>query len=195
MISYNDNRMQNAAWSRMVSEHRLHFPYFLKSVIRHSTIDNIDRCQETLTGSGTTHETNKTIFQVLPTEEKQNLSMIRKQERPLLLKDEPSIWSTGPLLYNIGKRNARDLFSKFQMHFDTDQTELALKREIAWSLCGVLNDDDLSLLGSWTFFNKLVSNMKYEAVVQEYLLVNPHPPDYPICKEYLDFLLEIIDGL
>ena len=37
--------------------------------------------------------------------------------------------------------------------------------------------------------------MKYEAVVQEYLLVNPHPPDYPICKEYLDFLLDVIDEL
>ena len=37
--------------------------------------------------------------------------------------------------------------------------------------------------------------MKYEAVVQEYLSVNHHPPHYPIYKEYLDFLLEVIDEL
>ena len=120
-----------------------------------------------------------------------------EQERPFLLRNEPSIWSPSPLPYNIGKRNGPDLFRKFQIQFDTDQTELALKRDIAWSLCGVLNDDDLQLqlFGSWTFFKKLVSNVKYEAVVQEYLPVNPHPPDYPTCKCYLDFLLEIIDEL
>ena len=92
----------------------------------------------------------------------------------------------------VGKRNGLDLFPKIQMQFDTDQTELALKRDVAWSLCGVLNDSNLPLLGSWTFFSKLVSNMKYEAAVQEHLPLNPRPRDYHICKEYLDFLLEVI---
>ena len=193
VISYNDILQQNSAWSRMVSEDRLHFPYFRKDATTHSTTDNNDERKEALAGSGTTHDTNKTIFQVLSTEQKQNLPMIGKQERPLLLKDEPSIWSTEPLLYNIGKRNDPDLFLKFQMQFDTDQAELALIRNIAWSLCSALNDDNLPLLGSWTFFNQLVSNMKYGAVVKEYLPVNPHSPDCPICKEYLDFLLEVID--
>ena len=36
--------------------------------------------------------------------------------------------------------------------------------------------------------------MKYE-VIQEYLPVNRHPPGYPTCKDYLDFLLEVIDDL
>ena len=36
--------------------------------------------------------------------------------------------------YNIGKRNSPDLFPKFQMQFDADQLELALKHEM--SLCG-----------------------------------------------------------
>ena len=73
--------------------------------------------------------------------------MIGEHERPLLLEDEPGIWSTEPLPYNMEKRNDPDLFPKFQMQFDTDQTELALKKDTAWSLCGVLNDDDLPLLG------------------------------------------------
>ena len=56
VISYSDIRMQNPAWSRMVSEDRLYFPYFRKSVITHSTIYNNDGLQETLTGSGTRHQ-------------------------------------------------------------------------------------------------------------------------------------------
>ena len=60
------------------------------------------------------------------------------------------------------------------MQFDTDEIELALRREVAWSLCSVLKDIDLPLYGSWTFFNKLVSIVKYEAVVQEYLPVKSH---------------------
>ena len=150
----------------MVSEDRLHFPYFRKCVATHSTVDNNHRLQETFTGSGTTYDTNKIIFQVLSTEEKQNLPVNGEQERPLLLKDEPSIWSTDPLPYSIGKRTGPDLFPKFQMQFDSDQTVLTLKRDTAWFLCGVLNDNDLALLGSWTIFKKLVSNVKYGAVVQ-----------------------------
>ena len=57
--------------------------------------------------------------------------MIGEQERPLLLKDEASLWSTEPLPFNTGKCNGADLFLKFQMQFDTALTELALKRDIA----------------------------------------------------------------
>ena len=63
VISFNDICMQNAAWLRMVSEDRLHFPYFHKCVIMHSPIDNSGR-QKTLTGPGTTQDTNKTIFSI-----------------------------------------------------------------------------------------------------------------------------------
>ena len=60
--------------------------------------------------------------------------MIGEQEKPLLLKDEPSIWSTEPLPYHKGKCNGPDLIPKFQILFDIDQTELALKRDTSWSL-------------------------------------------------------------
>lgn len=39
MISYQDILLQYAAWSRMISEDRLHFPYFRKGVKTRSTID------------------------------------------------------------------------------------------------------------------------------------------------------------
>ena len=183
--------MQNATWSRMVLQDRMYFSYFRKGVTTHCTVDNNDGHQETLTGSGTTQDTNKKIFQVLSTGERQNLPVVGKQERPVLLKDESNIWSTASMSYNIGKHNAPDLFLKFQMQFDFDQIEQALKRDIACSLC----DDDFPLLGSWRFFNKLVSNIEYESIVPEYLRVNPHPTDCPIFKGYLDFLLKVFDEL
>ena len=64
VISFNDICMQNAAWLRMVSEDRLVFPYFHKCVITHSPIDNNNGRQKTLTGPGTTQDTNKTIFSI-----------------------------------------------------------------------------------------------------------------------------------
>ena len=69
----------------MILENRLNFPYFPKSMTTHSTLADNDRRQETLTGFGTTDDTNKTIFQVLSTEEKQNLLVAGEQERPLFL--------------------------------------------------------------------------------------------------------------
>ena len=63
VISYNNIHMLNAAWLRMVSEDRLHFPYFHKCVTAHSAIDNNNNGHpETLTSPGTTYGTNKTIF-------------------------------------------------------------------------------------------------------------------------------------
>ena len=69
VISYNDIRMQNVAWARMVSAKPFHFPNFRKGVVTHSTIDNNDGRQETMTGVGTTHNTNMTLFQVPSAEE------------------------------------------------------------------------------------------------------------------------------
>ena len=77
--------MQNAVWSTMILENRLNFPYFRKGMTTHSTLADNDRRQETLTGFGTTDNTNKTIFQVLSTEEMQNLLVVGEQERLLFL--------------------------------------------------------------------------------------------------------------
>ena len=55
------------------------------------------------------------------------------------------------------------------------------------------NEDRRStLLGSWTAFNKKVSSYETSQMIQEYLPVTPHSPEYPVCKEYLDFLLDVI---
>ena len=53
--------------------------------------------------------------------------------------------------------------------------------------------EDLELSGSWTPFNKSVSKLNTVACREAYLPVTPHPPEYPVCKDYLDFLIEIIE--
>ena len=47
----------------------------------------------------------------------------------------------------------------------------------------------------WGPFHRMVTCHKTAACVQEFLRVSPHPPEYPICKGYLDFLVEIINEL
>ena len=70
-VSYNDIRIQNQAWSWMVASESLFFPSFRKGVTNHSTIDNKDGQQKTMTGSGTTHDTNITMFQLPTKKEKE----------------------------------------------------------------------------------------------------------------------------
>ncbi len=66
-ISYADIRLQNDAWARMVSAGGRISNKMGKGVSTHATINKNDGSQDTATGSGTTHDTNCTLFQqVLP---------------------------------------------------------------------------------------------------------------------------------
>ena len=64
-ISYSDVRLQNIAWARMVSADRRKSKMMAKGLTTHATIDNNDGRQETMTGKGTTHDSNCTLFQPL----------------------------------------------------------------------------------------------------------------------------------
>ena len=64
-LSYNDIRVQNQAWARMVSSNTSVARNLAKGIATHATIDNNDGRQETATGKGTAHDTNCTIFQPL----------------------------------------------------------------------------------------------------------------------------------
>ena len=54
---------------------------------------------------------------------------------------------------------------------------------------------NLLLIGSWTSFKKLTSSLDIEKYCQDYLPDIPSPPEYPICKNYLDNLIDIINDL
>eukprot|EP00112_Aurelia_sp_Birch-Aquarium-sp1_P023401 Seg6964.2 transcript_id=Seg6964.2/GoldUCD/mRNA.D3Y31 product="hypothetical protein" protein_id=Seg6964.2/GoldUCD/D3Y31 len=200
-ISYRDIRMQNLAWSRMVSSRQLLLSNMRKGVTTHSTLDNNDGRQETLTGTGTTHDTNKTLFQLPTSEEKEAIPTIGSQiERQLDIWSSVENEQTEVLPYSIGKRVGPSPITNYNDDENLrDELDTCFKKDIAWSAAGSLPQDfqgeELPLLGSWTPFNKKISTVSAEKCIQEYLPVTAEPPEYPVCKEYLDFLLEIMQDL
>ena len=64
-ISYNNVRLQNIAWARMISADTRKSKMMAKGIATHATIDNNDGRQETMSGKGTTHDSSCTLFQPL----------------------------------------------------------------------------------------------------------------------------------
>ena len=62
--SCNGIRLQNKSWARMVASRKRISKNILKKLSVHATIDN-KGMQDTLTGKGTTHDTNMTLFKPL----------------------------------------------------------------------------------------------------------------------------------
>ena len=102
--------------------------------------------------------------------------------------------------YSIGKRIGPPAFLDYQDDSNNDsEIDICFKKDIAWSVAGSLpqnfREEQLPLLGSWTPFNKLVTDSNNKKCVQEYLPVKAQRPQYPVCKDYLDFLLEVVKEL
>ena len=75
----------------------------------------------------------------------------------------------------------------------------SLKKDIAWSSAEG-NDEYMesqleTSLRSWTCFKKDTSNLMFDKSIVEYLPMVPEPPEYPICKKFLDYLLDIMKEL
>ena len=201
VISYQDIRVQNLAWSRMVSSRQSQLSNLRKGVCTHSTLDNNDGKQETLTGKGTTHDTNKTLFQLPTAEEKEAIPQIGSLiERQLDLCNNVGDEEAEIASYHIGKFVGPPLMPTYEDDDSVlDELDLCFKKDVVWSAAGSLpqefNGEELPLLGSWTAFNKAISPFTTEPCTQEYLPVTAAPPEYPVCKEYLDGLLDIMQDL
>ena len=199
-ISYDAIRMQNQAWARMVTGKKSHAAHLRKGVVTHSTIDNNDGRQETVTGAGTTHDTNKTLFQI-PTKKQLSQLTVGAAEGGFrdLLTRIGSAESLDPKPYAPKPRVGPEHFPNYKDDLSRDELNFCFKRDVIWSLAGSLPDmmdgEAVEPIGSWTAFHKMISSSEPIKCVQEYLPVAPHPPEYPICKEYFDFLLEIIEDL
>ena len=150
-----------------------------------------------MTGQGTTHDTNSTLFQ-LPNDTECDISTLSRQENLSLdirnnAHDLPQEESAK------GQRIGQPLFPSYVDVVETSELYACFKRDVVWALVGSLastwNNEDLPPVGSSTAFNKLVSEYMTSKCVQEYLPVTPEPQTYPVCKEYLDFLLDLLDYL
>ena len=170
-----------------------------KGVVTHNTIDNNDGRQKTVTGAGTTHDTNKTLFQI-PTKEQLSKPTIGEEVgfRELLARAGPDT-NVELKPYKPRNRVGPELFTDYQDDTNQDEINYCFKRDIMWCLVGSLPDmidgEAVEPIGSWTAFYKMISSYNPVKCIQEYLPVSPHPPEYPICKQYLDFLFEVIEDL
>ena len=63
--SYNDIRLQNKSWARMVTSRKRISKHMLKKLPVHAIIDDNDGMKDTFTGKETTNDTNMTLFQLL----------------------------------------------------------------------------------------------------------------------------------
>eukprot|EP00795_Rhopilema_esculentum_P014831 gene14831-5948_t len=133
-----------------------------KGIATHATIDKNDGCQDTITGAGTTHDTNRTLFQ------------------PVLASWKPP-----------------QLFPNHEDDDEFDLLELCLKRDVMWALLDGLpgQGEETDLIGSWTVFNRAVTELYTRKSLLEYMPVIPEPPEYPVCKAFLDKLLDLMKKL
>ena len=63
VASYNEIKRYNVEWANLSGSRVSLFSNMRKGIPTHSTVDNNDGRQETMTGAGTTHDTNQTLFQ------------------------------------------------------------------------------------------------------------------------------------
>ena len=61
--SYDEIGLQNKSWACIVASSKRMSNHMCKGIPVHATINNNDGVQYTLTGKGTTHDTNMTLFQ------------------------------------------------------------------------------------------------------------------------------------
>ena len=151
----------------MIQLQRTKFTTFRKGVMTHNTIDNNDGRQDTLTGSGITHNTNKTIFQVPNTLEADTIPVIGSSCMPLDIIDRQDNGSTSsavhhrasaPFDYYPGRIGPPTIPDYKIIQGDFNEVSVSFKRDIACSIAGSFVGDDLELLGSWTPFKKTVSS-------------------------------------
>ena len=169
--SYTAIRLQNQAWARMVITGGCLYPNMRKGVVCHSTLDNNDGRQNTLTGSGTTHDTNVTLFQI-PSMTEETLPTFGEQiEFPLAFSSAAEDLSNETSPYMIEKKVEPPLFKNHVEMDCTGDLERCLRKDIAWSVAGCVADisDDFDPLGSWTAFNKQVIIIQSLAVTLKFL--------------------------
>ena len=113
-ISYPTVQKQNKAWSEKVTTKHSMFSSMRKGVVTHSTMDNNDGRQESVTGAGTTHDTNQTLFQLPTLHEIQNIPQIEDEsEAPMDIGNtDDSLGILDVPNFNIGKLSEPPLFKK-----------------------------------------------------------------------------------
>ena len=177
----------------MVCSKYFNIPNMREGVVTHSTIDNNDGREDTMRGFGTTHDTNSTLFQLPTVQERTAIPTILEENDSIDFNlQETDNFTKEILPYNIGKRIGPPLFTIIDNN-PSDLLNHCLEVDLIWSICGsflsIFENEEFVKIGSWTSYQKLFSQYKTLSCIQEY------PPEYPVCKEYLDFLIDLLRQL
>ena len=102
--------------------------------------------------------------------------------------------------YSVGKRVPLPLLQWNDLESNDNPLKLCFSKDLIWAIAsGLLKDIDgatnLPFLSSWTAFNKNVTDVTTFKSIMNYMPATPEPLDYKVCKEYLDFLVNIFDTL
>ena len=68
-----------------------------------------------------------------------------------------------------------------------------------WSLASAVsvntNEETTNNVASWTPFNKEITAVQHGKALLEYLPVIPEAPEYKFCKDFLDYLCDLLKSL
>ncbi len=72
--------------------------------------------------------------------------------------------------FEIGQRMSPKLFTAFVDNTDDDLLTYCLKRDVAWAILDGLpgRTEDDNIVGSWTAFNKMVTEVEVQKSLLEY---------------------------
>ena len=186
-ISPNDVRLQNEEFLSDSKNIEGVLSGLVKYASTHSSLDNNDKCQDTSTGKNTTHHTNFLVFQPNPPPHGIQLGPSSSSRNTSDIDSDSN--------YKIGKLVPPKAFPKYKDNECVDSIENSFQKDILWSLTGGLpneDDEELPLLGSWTSFMKNTAREKNIQSLIKYLPANENPPEHGVCKEYLEYIMEVM---
>ena len=193
-VSLRDIRRQDRKWEEAVLEGESGTTGLMKGISTHSSIDNVDEETETLS----LHFTNSNVFQPNP-RSSVNDNDNAKMNKMLEQSHPGSTDEISP--YCVGKLTDPPSFSDYVDDESKDLLESRFLKDLVWSIIGGIpatenEKDELPLVGSWTHFNKQLSNVEVRKALFKYMPVIPHSVNEPsVLKAYLEFLLETTENL
>ena len=71
-----------------------------------------------------------------------------------------------------------------------------MKKDVSWTVTQSVSHLDIEVqVGLWTIFNKATEEHVFEKSILEYLPTIAQPPEYDVCKEFLDERLQMMKGI
>ena len=91
----------------------------------------------------------------------------------------------------LGERKPPPTFEYFNFKEKTDVLEFCFTRDVFWACAAAFTTPDSVSNSSSTNIKQKISIPKYKKSLLEYLQVITQPPEYPVCKTFLDDAIDL----